>query len=216
MCSASRFSGSRYAKEMSSLITRTVAVLAPLIVTVILSSCSSPAQDGRSHPTPTDKPLLTGKPAGSNSGDVAFAANVIVGDQQGIDMASLVPNCSTNPAVVGLAAVIVSVRQSDIAILKVLQVQWKDDSENQPRSDVAGTAVKGLVDQATMTRLQSLRGQNFDTPWLHSMIGLDQGIIEVANAETANGHNVDAVGLATQIVKARQAEIEQLTQALKD
>jgi uncharacterized protein (DUF305 family) len=216
MCSASRFPGSRYANEVSSLINRTVAVLAPLIVTAILSSCGSPAQDGRSHPTPTDKPLLTGEPAGSNSGDVAFADNVIAGDQQGIDMASLVPNGSTNRAVVGLAANIASVRKSDIAILKVLQVQWKDGSENQPRSDAVGTTAKGLVDQATMTRLQSLRGRDFDTPWLHSMIGLDQGMLEVAKAETANGHNVDAVDLAAQIVKARLAEIEQLTQALKD
>jgi uncharacterized protein (DUF305 family) len=210
------FSGSRYAKEVSLLITQTVVVLASLIVTAFVSSCSSPAQDGRGHPTSTDKPLLTGVPAGSNSRDVAFAENVIAGDQQGIDMASLVPDCSTNRAVVSLATTIVSVRQSDIQILKVLQVQWKDDSDNPPRSDGASAIVKGMVDQATMTKLQSLHGRDFDTPWIHAMIGLDQGIIEVAGAETTDGHNIDAVGLATQIVKARQTEIEQLTQVLKD
>jgi uncharacterized protein (DUF305 family) len=216
MCSASSSRDPVTLMRCHLLFTRTVVVLAPLMVTAFLSSCSSPVQDGRSNPTSTDKPLLTGVPAGSNSGDVAFADNVITGDQQGIDMASLVSNCSTNRAVVALATTIVSVRQSDIAILKVLQVQWKDDSDNRPPRDVAGTTVKGTVDQATMTKLQSLRGRAFDMPWLHSMIGLDQGIIEVANAEITNGHNVDAVDLATQIVKARQAEIEQLTQALKD
>jgi uncharacterized protein (DUF305 family) len=46
------------------------------------------------------------------------------------------------------------------------------------------------------------------------MIGLDQGAIEVANAEVANGKNVDATSLAKQIVKARQAEIGQMQQIL--
>jgi uncharacterized protein (DUF305 family) len=59
-----------------------------------------------------------------------------------------------------------------------------------------------------------LHGKEFDAPWLESMINLDQGEIEMANAEVANGKNPDAIGLAKQIVKARQAEIGQMQQML--
>ena len=53
-----------------------------------------------------------------------------------------------------------------------------------------------MVDDATMARLASLNGAEFDTLWLQSMIGHHQGAIEMAKAEIANGENVDAIGLA--------------------
>jgi uncharacterized protein (DUF305 family) len=71
-----------------------------------------------------------------------------------------------------------------------------------------------MVDQATITKLDSSHGSEFDTLWLQSMIGLDQGAVEMANAEIADGKNVDAAGLAKQIVEARQAEIGQIKQLL--
>jgi uncharacterized protein (DUF305 family) len=74
--------------------------------------------------------------------------------------------------------------------------------------------MKGMVDQATIGRLNSLHGSEFDTLWLQSMIGLDNGEIEIANTEVGNGKNVDAIDLAKQIVASRQAEIGQMNQIL--
>jgi uncharacterized protein (DUF305 family) len=71
-----------------------------------------------------------------------------------------------------------------------------------------------MIDNATIANLDSLHGPGFDTLWLKSMIGLDQGTIEAANAEVANGKNVDVTSLAKQMVKARQAEIGQMQQFL--
>jgi uncharacterized protein (DUF305 family) len=74
--------------------------------------------------------------------------------------------------------------------------------------------MQGMVDQPTMTTLQSLNGQEFDKLWLASMIGHHQGAIEMAKAEIANGDNVDAKALAKNIVTTQEAEIGQMKQML--
>lgn len=71
-------------------------------------------------------------------------------------------------------------------------------------------AMDGMVDGATMARLESLKGNEFDTLWLTSMIGHHKGAIKMANTEIANGANADAKTLATQIVTTQQAEIAQM------
>ena len=56
----------------------------------------------------------------------------------------------------------------------------------------------GMVDEATMAKLETLKGAEFDTLWLQSMIGHHQGAIEMAKAELANGQNVDAKQLGAE------------------
>ena len=74
--------------------------------------------------------------------------------------------------------------------------------------------MQGMVDEATMTKLESLSGAEFDTLWLESMISHHQGAIEMAKAEIANGENVDAKRLAQTIIDTQQAEIGQMKQML--
>jgi uncharacterized protein (DUF305 family) len=155
---------------------------------------------------------VTGPPAGNNSGDIAFSKNMIAGDQQGIDISALVQTRAANPAVVALAGADASTRKSDIAILKVLLVQW-----NENPHDLAGgqlTGMKGMLDQVTIGKLNSLHGSEFDRLWLQAMIGLDNGAIEMADAEVGNGKNVDVIDLAKQTVTSRQAELGQMHQLL--
>ncbi len=72
----------------------------------------------------------------------------------------------------------------------------------------------GMVDEATMAKLETLKGTEFDTLWLQSMIGHHQGAIEMAKAELADGQNVDAKQLAQNIITAQQAEIDQMKKML--
>jgi uncharacterized protein (DUF305 family) len=196
---------------MSSLSPH-VATGVALASAIFLSSCSSPAPDNPPQPTHTDGPVVTGPPAGNNSGDIAFSKNMIAGDQQGIDISALVQTRAANPAVVALAGADASTRKSDIAILKVLLVQW-----NENPHDLAGgqlTGMKGMLDQVTIGKLNSLHGSEFDRLWLQAMIGLDNGAIEMADAEVGNGKNVDVIDLAKQTVTSRQAELGQMHQLL--
>ena len=95
--------------------------------------------------------------------------------------------------------------------MKVLLVQWNENPDLDTGSGhgVHG-AMQGMVDEATISRLTSLEGNEFDQLWLTSMIAHHQGAIEMAKAEVANGANVDAKSLADRIIDTQQAEIGQM------
>lgn len=79
---------------------------------------------------------------------------------------------------------------------------------------MGGMTMQGMVDGATMKRLQTLTGTEFDTLWLTSMIGHHEGAIDMGDTEIAEGANTDAKTLAQDIVVTQQAEIDQMKQML--
>jgi uncharacterized protein (DUF305 family) len=131
-------------------------------------------------------------------------------------MSALVPERSTNPEVIALAEQISAAQQPEINALRVFLVQWNENPEDGTAGGHEGhTNMQGMVDDATMAKLQSLKGSEFDTLWLESMIGHHQGAIEMAKAEVANGENVDAKAMAQTIVNTQQAEIGQMNQMME-
>ncbi|WP_375483522.1 DUF305 domain-containing protein [uncultured Mycobacterium sp.] len=197
----------------SSLTARIVAVAAALATALFLSSCSKPAFGGRTELTSTDPPRITGTPAGYNADDVAFANNMITHHEQGINLSVLGMNRSADADVTGFAAKTRATLESDIAVLRVLLVQWNENPDTKT-GGVHGATLRGMVDALTMAQLASLHGTEFDKLWLQSMITLSGGAIEMANAEMVDGKNIDAVGLAKEVIKAQQAQIQQINQML--
>jgi uncharacterized protein (DUF305 family) len=194
---------------------RVVAVLA-MPTALLLSSCHGTVADRHvTDPAQRDKPEISGEPAGHNDHDISFGNSMIAYDQQGTDMSALVPDRSVNPTVVAFAAKGEAALRADIATLKALIVQWDQDQGSVPGGG-QGMAIKGMVDPATFARLGSLRGRDFNSLWLQSMISLNKGAIEISRAELASGENVDFIVLARRILDARQAEISQLNQMLND
>ncbi|KUI19763.1 DUF305 domain-containing protein [Mycobacterium sp. GA-1285] len=202
---------------MTSLIARLAAVLVAFATTLMLASCTS-ASDGHTDQEHSDEPAISGQPAGYNADDVAFATNMIPHHEQAVELSALVPDRSTNPELKALAEQISKAQEPEIRTMQVLLVQWKEN----PDADTGhgghqghGGAMEGMVDDATMAKLQTLSGPEFDTLWLQSMIAHHQGAIEMARAELANGENVDAKRLAQTIVDTQQAEIDQMNQMLR-
>ena len=195
-------------------MTRLLAALVALAVAMFLSSCSnSPSDSHAGHPE-SDEPVITGQPAGYNADDVAFATNMIPHHQQAVDLSALAPARSTNADLVALAQHISAAQQPEIEVMKVFLVQWNENPDTNAGHAGHGNTMADMVDAATMTKLQSLNGAEFDKLWLESMIGHHQGAIEMAKAEIANGDNVDAKALAKNIVTTQEAEIGQMKQML--
>ena len=116
-------------------------------------------------------------------------------------MSALVPDRSTNPAVIELAADISAAQGPEIETMKAFLVQWNGRragraSSRGPRAAWRRMQMPGMVDDGTMSKLESLKGAEFDTLWLQSMIGHHEGAIEMANTEIADGANADAKKLA--------------------
>jgi uncharacterized protein (DUF305 family) len=199
---------------MTSLIGRFAAVVVAVAAALFLVSCSSAPSDAPTDHQNTDEPVITGEPAGFNADDVAFATNMIPHHQQAVDLSALAPERSTDPELLELATRISAAQQPEIETLKVFLVQWKENTDTGSGHGGHGGTMQGMVDEATMTRLESLSGAEFDTLWLESMISHHQGAIEMAKAEIANGENVDAKRLAQTIIDTQQAEIGQMKQML--
>jgi uncharacterized protein (DUF305 family) len=204
---------------MTSRTARILTVLIALAAALFLSACTSTtgtAGDGHTDHEHSDEPAVTGQPAGHNADDVAFVTDMIPHHAQAVEMSALVPERSTNPQVIELAAQISAAQQPEIDVMKVFLVQWKENPETDSGHEGHGSTMQGMVDDATMTKLRSLQGAEFDTLWLQSMIGHHQGAIEMAKAELANGENVDAKRLAQTIIDTQQAEIGRMDEMLKD
>jgi uncharacterized protein (DUF305 family) len=199
---------------MTPISVRVAAVLAAVAAALFLSSCSSPASNGQADRPQTDQPVITGQPAGYNADDVAFATNMIPHHQQAVELSAMVPDRSTNAELIALAQQISAAQQPEIEVMKVFLVQWNENPDTNSGHSGHGSTMQGMVDEATMTKLTSLNGAEFDRLWLESMISHHQGAIEMAKAEIANGDNVDAKTLATNIVTTQEAEIGQMKQML--
>jgi|SRR5215207_6598168 uncharacterized protein (DUF305 family) len=199
---------------MTLIAARLAAVVAAAATALLVSSCGSPASDSGSEQQRSEEPVITGQPAGYNADDVAFATNMIPHHQQAVDLAALVPDRSTSPEIIALAQQISAAQQPEINVMKVFLVQWNENPDANSGHAGHGGAMKGMVDEATMTKLESLNGVDFDKLWLESMISHHQGAIEMAKAEVANGDNVDAKALAKNIVATQEAEIGQMKQML--
>jgi uncharacterized protein (DUF305 family) len=200
---------------MTSIAARLAAVVVAAAATALfVSSCGGPAADGQPTHQNADEPVITGQPAGYNADDVAFATNMIPHHQQAVELSAMVPDRSTNPDLIALANQISAAQQPEIDVMKVFLVQWNENPDNNSGHAGHGGTMAGMVDAATMAKLQALNGAEFDKLWLESMITHHQGAIEMAKAEVANGDNVDAKALANNIVTAQEADIGQMKQML--
>ncbi len=202
---------------MTSRTARIAAVVGAMAAALFLSSCSSQAGNSTdSHADhATDSPMITEQPAGFNADDVAFATNMIPHHEQAVELSAMVPDHSTDAEVIALANQISAEQQPEINALRVFLVQWNENpQDNTAGGHEAHGAMEGMVDEATMTKLQSLKGAEFDTLWLQSMIGHHEGAIAMAKAEVAKGQNIDTKRMAQTIIDSQQAEIDQMKQML--
>lgn len=189
------------------------ALVAACATAILLSSCSTPASDGHTdhaHGSESSAAAPSAEsPAPNNAADVAFVTGMIPHHEQAVAMSALVPERSTDPAVIKLAADISAAQGPEIETMKVFLVQWNAGADTGHEGHDMGS-MDGMVDDTTMKQLESLRGNEFDTLWLKSMIAHHEGAIKMANTEIADGANADAKTLAQQIVTAQQAEVDQM------
>lgn len=208
--------GYKYAGRMGSVLRRMVAAIG---AAVLLAGCGGSSEGhggGTAETTPSDAPVITGEPAGFNADDIAFANNIIPHHKQAIALAGLVPERSTDAELIELASKMAAEQQPEVNVLNVLLVQWGEIPQlGAGAPDGYGQHLQGMVDDATMEKLKSLRGPEFDSLWLQSMISHHQGAIEMAKAEIANGENVDAVSMAKTMVASQEAEIGQMRKMLE-
>jgi uncharacterized protein (DUF305 family) len=179
---------------------RVVAAVVVLLV-IALTSCGGSATTRGASQTWPSITSSSGPPAAHNSADVAFSRNMIPHHQQAVVLAAMVPAHTANPALRVMATHVGADQQAEIRTLRGLLGEWGE------RIEPGGMAMRGMVDQGTLQRLQSLYDDAFDTLWVTSMIGHHQGAITMAQDEIAHGQSAEAVHVASLIITAQQREI---------
>jgi uncharacterized protein (DUF305 family) len=185
------------------------ALVAAVATALLVSSCTTPTSTSSDGHTDHTHGSETSAAAPNNAADVAFVSGMIPHHEQAVEMSALVPQRSTDPAIIKLAADISAAQGPEIETMKVFLVQWNAGAESGHEGHDMGS-MDGMLDDTTMTQLESLSGNEFDTLWLKSMIAHHEGAIKMANTEIADGANADAKTLAQQIVTAQQAEVDQM------
>jgi len=194
-----------------------IALVAAVATALLVSACTTPASDGHTdHTHGAESSAAAPANAPNNAADVTFVSGMIPHHEQAVEMSALVPQRSTNPEVIKLAADISAAQEPEIQTMKGFLAQWNagegDVQEGAGHEGHDMGAMTGMVDDQSMAKLQTLKGADFDKLWLTSMIGHHEGAVEMANTEIAEGANADAKALASHIVTVQQAEIAQMKQ----
>ena len=182
---------------MPSVGMRIITLVATVVMTAVVSSC------GESSPAPA------AQSAEHNATDVTFAQKMIPHHQQALDMSAMVPSRTTNRELIIMAKQIALDQQAQIETLQELLQRWGEPA-GPGHAGHDGMGMDGMVDAATMAKLPTLKGAEFDDLWLRSMISHHQGAVAMAEPEIAQGENPTAVKLAKIIVKWQQFEIGQM------
>lgn len=147
--------------------------------------------------------------ADHNADDVAFAQQMIPHHNQALDMAKLVPSRSTDPKVLDLASRIEKAQDPEIRQMRDWLTAWGAGMTHESMPGMSGS-MPGMMSDAGLRKLETVKGAEFDRTWLDMMIEHHQGAVVMARTELAKGGNADAKALAGKIIDAQQAEITEM------
>lgn len=199
--------------------TRTAITLTGLAAAAtILSACtstdsgSSGDHAGMSHATSAASAAPSSAvSAAFNDADVTFATMMYPHHAQAIEMANMVDGKDAGPDVVALAAEVKGAQQPEMDAFTRLLAQWGKPAPTASMSH----AMDGMMTQAQMDELTSLRGAEFDREWLTMMIEHHRGAITMAETELSTGVNPETRTIAENVKKGQQAEIDRMQKLLK-
>ena len=167
------------------MLARRLTTLALLISIAACGTARTPEP-----PQPAASPSLS---AEFNAADVAFVRALIPHHEQGIALAELGAK-ATRPDVRMLTGAIVTTQRDEATRMAGWLVAWKQPPAPAPKAADLPTATGNALDRAVLTAL----------------IAHQQEAIKLAAKEARDGRNLNAVSLAQQIQKSRQAEIQQM------
>lgn len=209
-----------------SVLRRGLLAGAAVTATLVLSACGSD-----SGSTSTDHGGMTmapsSAPAGAasfNDADVSFTQHMIGHHQQAIEMAAMADSRAASTDVKTLAAKIKAAQQPEIDTMNGWLTAWGKpaampsasasmpgmDSGHMDSGNMDMGSMPGAMSNADMSKLMHAKGSAFDTMFLTMMISHHQGAVDMAQQETSQGSNPDAVALAKKIITDQQAEITQM------
>jgi uncharacterized protein (DUF305 family) len=184
----------------------TAATAALVLAACGSSTTSSAGKSGDSAAMPGMTQQTTGGTAAFNDADVAFAQMMIPDHQMTAKMAELAQQKAAGKGLKTLAAQMLEGQQKSATTLQGWLTTWGKPT----KADMAGMTMPGAMSDKDMTMLKSMKGMDFDMMFAQMMIKHHEGSIQMAKDEQAKGSSAEAKAMAADMIKTRQAEVEQL------
>ncbi|QQQ64145.1 DUF305 domain-containing protein [Paenarthrobacter ureafaciens] len=192
-----------------------------LVVSLALAGCSTgtPGSSGTSMPgmdhgnMGSSSAPAQSAPASAgdhNAADAMFAQAMIPHHAQAVEMSGMILAKQDIPAQVSaLATRIKDAQGPEIETMTDWLKGW-NESTMMP----SGHSMDGMMSDDDMAKLDAAQGTEAAKLFLSQMIAHHRGAVAMAETQTREGKNTDAVKLAKEIITAQEAEIKEMEQLL--
>ncbi|MFF2200651.1 DUF305 domain-containing protein [Streptomyces sp. NPDC058145] len=202
-------------------LTRRAALLAVTATASLALAACGGSDDGAAH-AGHGGPASTAASATATAGprnaqDVSFAQGMIPHHQQALEMAKLADGRASSARVKDLAARIEKAQDPEIRTMTGWLTAWGEQvpMAGMDHSGHAGmTGMTGMMSDGDMAALKKASGADFDRKFLSLMVEHHRGAVEMAGTEKAKGAYGPARTMAGDIVRAQNAEIQEMKQLL--
>ena len=171
--------------------------------------------------------VLTGvgadRPPAVDSVDAGFARDMATHHDQAVQMAQVVRDNSTDPAVRLLAFDIETGQLAQIGQMHGWLDAWGQTGQSDipqmawmGHSVAQGELMPGMATQAELAKLRGLRGRAMDVYFLQLMIRHHKGGVEMAQYGAAHASKTYVRTMASAIVTAQQNEVVTMEQMLRE
>ena len=187
-----------------------------LAATLALAGCASETgsestMPGMDHGTASASPSAqTSAAAEHNSADAMFAHMMIPHHEQAVEMSEVVlAKDGIDPAVTELAEDIKAAQGPEIKTMTGWLSSW-----GEPATMSGDHEMEGMMTEDDMAALEAAQGTEASRLFLTQMVKHHEGAVKMAQEETANGSNPDAVAQAEKMAKDQSGEIEKMKELL--
>lgn len=191
---------------------KVLALFAVLTLGTLAAACGSDDSDISS----ASSTATSGDAQQHNDADVTFAQGMIPHHAQAVEMADMALDTSEDDELLVLANKIKEAQQPEIDQMTGWLKEWGEPVEaagsGQGGGHSMGSDAMGatMMSDEEMDQLHGAKGDAFDQMWLTMMIRHHEGAIKMAEQHQSNGKSAEALALSKEIIRAQQAEIEEM------
>ncbi|MFJ3718746.1 DUF305 domain-containing protein [Streptomyces sp. NPDC090057] len=199
-------------------LTRRAALLAvTATASLALAACGGDDGAARAGHGGQASPSASATAGAHNAQDVSFAQGMIPHHQQALEMARLADGRASSARVKDLAARIEKAQDPEIRTMTGWLTAWGEQvpmagMDHSGHSGMTGMA--GMMSDDDMAALKKATGADFDSRFLSLMVEHHRGAVEMAGTEKAKGAYGPARTMAGDVVRAQNAEIQEMERLL--
>lgn len=180
-----------------------------LAATIALAGCSAGTDGGGMPGMNHGSSSSMSTPAAAtdhNAADTMFAQAMIPHHAQAVEMSTtILAKQGIDSRVISLATTIKAAQAPEIEKMTAWLTGW-----GEPAAMAAGHSMSGMMSADEMAKLDTAQGTEAAKLYLSQMVLHHEGAVSMAQAETGDGKNPNAVALAKSIVSSQESEIKDM------